>query len=140
MAAPHSRNKRRRDTRPLQRAMRAQDSRVVQAIKSARDQEAALERRIRWEQAQEEVRAAQRAQQSALAAEQAAVERRLAAAFAAERAEQEKERKRQRWPLGAARSMYRQGYTLEHCIAATGWDASDFEGALEVQAILDGTS
>ena len=39
--------------------------------------------------------------------------------------------------MGAARSMYRQDYTLEHCMEISGWPAEVFDGALEVQRILD---
>lgn len=137
MAAPHSKHKRTRDSRPIQRQMRVNSTRVQLALRKANDEEAALNKRIELEQAEAAEVAARRAVERAEADKRAAAQARLAKAEAKRKLEEERAAKREYWSLGQARSMYRQGYTLEHCIERTGWDAKDFEGALEVQRILD---
>jgi len=137
VASPHSRNKRRRDTRPIRAQMRREDERVVSAAQKIRDEEARLNARIKWEEANFARAAAERAVAEAEASKKAAAEERLRKAEAKEKLEHHRAKRREDWPLGAARRLYREGYTLEHCVQFTGWDAEWFDGALEIQKILD---
>ncbi len=98
----------------VQRAQRArsQDRRVQGGLEAARASQAALEARI----------AAERVEASRLEDERIqrlAVDRQLAA----KRRAAEAEEKRQRWNLGEARDLVRQGYSVEHTVARTGWPA-----------------
>lgn len=147
MASPHSKHKKVRDTRPLHRRQRLESTRVQKALTEAREHQAQLEARIKLEQAQAAVTefykrpevvspkpvAERREAESATALIQKRIE--LQSEFELQKA---REKKRSQWSLGQARSMYRQGYTLEHCIEMTGWDAEWFDGALEVQQIAYG--
>jgi hypothetical protein len=118
--------------------MRRADERVVSASEKVREEENRLNARIKWEQAQQSKADAERRLAEAAAHEKARAEKALAEAVEKERLEKWREKRREDWPLGAARRLYREGYTLEHCVQFTGWDAEWFDGALEIQKILDG--
>lgn len=118
--------------------MRREDERVMTAAQKAHDEQARLDARIRWEQAQFAKEKAERELAEAEASKKAAAEERLRKAKEREEREAWRAKRREDWPLGAARRLYREGYTLEHCVQFTGWDAEWFDGALEIQKILDG--
>lgn len=120
MTSAHSKHRRQRDTTASRRRLREDDERVRSALDAARGLEASLDRRMAYEA--ELTRAAleaalvdaTEAEREAARAKAAAVELRAA-------------RLRGRWPLGFARDLVRQGYTVRHASRFTGWPARMLE-------------
>lgn len=121
MASPHSKHARRRDSRPAQRSLRAADARVQRALTTAREQRARLDARIALEKARADEAAARELMERTEGESRRAAEILARQAMARVRAEKEAEARRELWPLGPARSLIRQGYSLEGTIARTGW-------------------
>lgn len=141
MASPHSRNKRRRDSRQVQKKLREKDSRIQSAARRTHDQQAALEARIALEQAEAAaVKARQVAEESTTTSTAVKLQERKKVTESKQAVADEaiRAKKREEWPLSQARNMLRQGYTLEHCVWATGWDEKWFEGALDFEDTING--
>jgi sulfite reductase beta subunit-like hemoprotein len=108
---------------------RAKDRRVQESLSEVRDQQRRLEARIRAEQAQAAeldrrrhdagVRAAR--EQLAANGVETVTEETLHA-IGLEKLKENIE-KRALWPLGDARNLVRQGYSVEGTMARTGWPA-----------------
>lgn len=152
MAAPNSKHAKQRDTRGSRAELRARNPRVQSALKKTREHQTELERRIEQEQRlsleSARTRLRQLLEEQPNVAQDKVGPARVTQKFAEQKVEydrtlvemrrlEEQAAKRAKWNLGAARSMYRQGYTLEHCVERTGWPASELADARMLDIIAN---
>lgn len=150
MAAPHSKHKRQRDPRGTHAQMRAQDPRVQRAAQATRAHQAALEARIEEEQRLSLEQARTRLREltdtshapvkGSVKTIAASIEKRGRELVDLQREvklREEQAAKRAKWDLRQARHMYRQGYTLEHCVERTGWPAEALADARMIDIVAN---
>lgn len=110
-----------RDKRVKRAAIRRSSRRVQASNRNAADSRDRLEARIALEQAQAAREAAQREAEHETQDSPAADRLRQAVATFAR--EERNEQLRAQWPLGEARNLVRDGYSVAHTTERTGWPA-----------------